>query len=212
MALDAKTIKLSAGAVLVLVLIGIVFWGYRLWLEKKYIPQEFIEAREKSAHVAEKIVFLNNQSLAGLQKIAGFDEQGNYSKALERVQQEMERNRQARDEALLLSSYLSTMAAYLPKIEPGRARALATEAISNEVNLVNHLIILHGSLNSLFEELQNKFNQNPADNFQENEEKVKELIEKVNKGIKAINSLNIKFNSLMDEFDKIYNKPVAVDK
>lgn len=179
------------------------FWlGWRYWAGDKNVPEEFLEARREAAFVAERIVFLAHQSLGGLEQIGGLDETKRYGTALRRVEEELERNRQARDEALLLSSHLGTMAAYLAEIKPTRAQAAATEALGYEVSLVNRLINFHGLLTSLFELLENKF----TGRLKNGDGEVKKLIAEINKEIKAINNFNIKFNELMRQFDEIYEK------
>lgn len=194
---------------LVAVLVGGLWLGWRYWWQGgSYVPDEFTEARQRGAFVAEKIVFFGHQSLAGLEQISGLDDLGKYDKALKQVELELERNRQARDEALLLSSYLGTMAAYLSEIKPARAQAIATEAIGHEVNLVNHLIGFHGLLTSLFELLESKF----RGHIKNSDKEVRQIISDINNEIKEINNLNLKFNELMEEFDTYYDSLDSVDK
>lgn len=166
----------------------------------KFVPLEFIEARERGAQTAAKVVFLANQSLAGLEQIGGLDEVKNFNKALEYTMKELERNSQARQEALLLSTNLGTMAAYLQQIEPQRAQVLATEAVGNEVELVNRLIVFHDQLNQLFSLLETKF----ARKAKNNDDRVAELIDQINSEIKRINNLNQRFISLMERFDRFF--------
>jgi len=197
-----------------IVIIGILIGGVWLawyfgWQGGNHLPEEFAEARREGGFVAEQIVFFGHQSLAGLEQIGGLDEVGKYAEALERVREELERNRQARDEALLLSSHLGTMAAYLSEIKPPRAQALATEAVGHEVGLVNRLLRLHGLLASLFELLEGKF----EGRIESDDERVRQIIFDINKEIKAINGLNLKFNKLMERFDKFYEyENESVDK
>ncbi len=180
--------------------VAAAFFIFRSWrAEAKNLPVDFIEARKEGARTAERIVFFSHQALAGLEQIGQYDEKKNYESALELVEKELERNKQARQEAIVLSSYLGTMAAFLPQIEPAKARELATEAVGYEVSLVNRLINYHDLLNQLFELLGNKFRGRLASN----DDLTKKLLASINSEIKAINNLNQKFNSTMEMFDKI---------
>lgn len=189
-------------AVIVLIMVASVFYfidrGY--FLGEAFVPDEFTEARKDSAFVAEKIVFISHQSLAGLEQIGGLDELKKYNKALEFVAKELERNQQARQEAILLSSHLGTMVVYLPEIKPSKARAFAMEAINYEINLVNRLISFHGLLNNLFELLEKKF----RGDVKNGDDEVKKIITDLNEEIKTINNLNARFNSAIEEFDKYF--------
>jgi len=166
-----------------------------------YLPSEFTGARSEGAVVAEKIVFLAHQSLAGLEQIGGLDDQKKYAQALDLITRELQRNSEARQEAILLSSHLGTMAAFLSQIKPTRAQSLATEAVGYEVSLVNRLINFHDLLNKLFVLQQGKF----RGEIENSDDLLKKLIDDINKEIKAINNLNLKFNSTMEHFDNIYD-------
>jgi len=176
------------------------FFGYRYWWGVKFVPEEFVSARREGALVAGKIVFLVHQSLAGLEQVGGLDELVKYSPAVDLTLKELERNEKARQEAILLSGHLGVMAAFLPQIKPSSARSLATEAIGHEVNLVNHLITFHDLLNRLFLLLRDKFTGRVKDS----DRGVKELLARLNEEIKTINNLNLRFESLMEDFDGIY--------
>jgi hypothetical protein len=181
--------------------IAVYFLAQGFWLGDENVPEEFIEARVNGAVTARKIVFLAHQSLAGLEQISQFDEKKNYSSALKLVVQELERNGEARQEAVVLSSQLGTMATLLSSIEPSRARTLATEAVGYEVQLVNHLILYHETLNELFELLRGKF----EGRIHNSEHKVKKLVTEINESIKMINKLNQNFDSSMNKFDKYFD-------
>ena len=187
--------------IILIVAITAYFLAQSFWLEDKNVPEEFVEARVDGAVIARKIVFLAHQSLAGLEQISQFDEKKNYSSALKLVAQELERNSEARKEAVVLSNQLGTMATLLSAIEPAGARTLATEAVGYEVQLVNHLISYHETLNELFELLRGKF----EGRIHNSEHKVKKLVEEINNEIKIINKLNQKFDSSMERFDKYFD-------
>jgi len=185
---------------ILIIAVAAYFLAQGFWLGTKNVPVEFTEARIDGAVIARNIVFLAHQSLAGLEQIGQFDEKKNYGAALKLVAQELERNGEARQEAVVLSSQLGTMATLLSAIEPSRARTLATEAVGYEVQLVNHLISYHETLNELFSLLKGKF----EGRIHNSEHKVKKLIGEINKEIKIINKLNQKFDSSMEKFDKYF--------
>ena len=186
--------------IILIIAVAVYFLAQDLWRGTRNVPEEFVEARIDGAVTARKIVFLAHQSLAGLEQISQFDEKKNYGSALGLVAQELERNSQARLEAVVLSSQLGTMATLLSAIEPSKARILATEAVGYEVQLVNHLISYHETLNDLFSLLKGKF----EGRIHNSEQKVKRLVGEINKEIKIINRLNQKFDSSMEKFDKYF--------
>jgi hypothetical protein len=187
--------------IILIVAITAYFLAQGFWLGDTNVPEEFVEARVDGAVTARKIVFLAHQSLAGLEQISQFDEKKNYSSALKLVAQELKRNSEARKEAVVLSNQLGTMATLLSAIEPVGARTLATEAVGYEVQLVNHLISYHETLNELFELLRGKF----EGRIHNSEHKVKKLVGEINNEIKIINKLNQKFDSSMERFDKYFD-------
>ncbi len=186
---------------LAVILPSFYYLGQRFLWEKKSVPVEFQAAYKDGSLVSRKIAFLGNQSLAGLEQIGHFDHKGDYSDALDYLYKEITRNKEAREQAVLLSSYLSTMTAYLPEVEPLRARALATEALGYEVNLVNHLITLNDELQNLFDLLHQKFIGKEIPN---GKAIVAAKINTINEEIKKVNNLNLKFDSTMTDFEDIY--------
>jgi hypothetical protein len=165
-----------------------------------FVPSEFSEARIKGAGLAEKIVELSNESLANLEAIAKYDEQGNTPEALTLLSKEVIKNRETHEEAIRLSAQLEKMARSLSEIKPARARVLATEAVSSEVALVSRLLSYNNFLLQLFEVLRDKF-QNPRSDANG---RVEELIAKINEEARAINDFNRRFNQSLAEFDKLF--------
>ena len=196
--MDTRKIALVIAVAVFLVAGGVYVFGESWWWGNPYVPYEFSEARESGALVAEQIVFLAHQSLAGLEQIAGLDEQKKYSQALELADKELARNGEARQQAILLSSQLSIMAAYLEQINPGQAQALATEAVGYEVSLVNRLINYHGLLRQLYDLLQQKFKGEAVNSDQ----LVKQYMDAINQEIRNINELNQRFTATMEQFDR----------
>lgn len=190
-------------ATILLIFLFIIAGGFYVagqqWWGQHILPPEFSHARKQGSFVAEKIVFLTHQSLAGLEQIGGLDQQKKIKQSLELTTREISRNEEARQQAVLLSSHLGTMAAYLYQIEPDHARSLATEAIGHEVSLVNRLILFNDLLRQLFDLLQLKFGGAVVEKDQ-----VQSLLSAINNEVRVINDLNQKFNATMEQFDEIF--------
>jgi len=190
-------LKIALIALFFIVLIGLGLYRF-LFGGERVVPIQFSQARISGAKIADEVVRLSSLSLGNLEVINKYDRDGDYQAALRLVEEELERNRQARQEAMQLSQYLDQMAKALPEIKPRRARDLATEAVGQEVNLINHLLARNELLQQLFELLKQKFEKN-----QGGDGHLKELINKINEEAIAINRLNNHFNSTMERFDAL---------
>ena len=191
--------KTKIGLILAFFIVLIGLGAYRFWFSgERVVPAGFSQARIEAAKVADNIVRLSSLSLGNLEVIAKYDREKNYQEALKVVPEELARNRQARGEAIKLSNYLDQMAKALPEIKPRRAQGLATEAVGQEISLINHLIIRNELLQQLFEILGEKFKNNGSPNGE-----LKQLINKVNEEAVSINRLNFQFNSTMEKFDAL---------
>lgn len=169
----------------------------------KNLPSAFSDARIKGSEIAQRIVFLSRETLSSIQKVAEYDRKRNYSEALLAISNAIIANRENQAEAIRLSSQLTAMAENLPKITPGSAREIATQAVTTEVALVSRLIYYNTYLSQLFETLKVKF-EKPWVAYLDGQ--VNDLVGKINDEAKAINELNKQFNSSMAEFDKIFNQ------
>lgn len=192
--------RITIAAISIALGFGIYLLFSNIEISKKFLPEEFSEARIKGAALAKNIVDLSSESLRSLTEIAEYDEEGNSSEALILISKEVIKNRATRDEAIKLSSQLEKMARSLTDIEPTHARILATEAVSSEVALVSRLISYNDYLLQLFETLEKKFLK-PAVN---SDGRVVELIKKINEESSAINQFNYRFNESLAEFDKVF--------
>ncbi len=76
--------------------------------DESFVPENFVEAREKSASIASELVALLDSSVKSLDKISEEDKNGRFSSALELVEQETEKIEQVRTIALELSAELTT--------------------------------------------------------------------------------------------------------
>ena len=183
----------------VLLTILVIFGIYKLADGGKFVPNEFVEARLGASVVADNIVKMSNESLKSLEKISQDETKRNYESAISAVSSELEKNKQARQEAIKLSNYLDQMAKSLSDIKPRRARDLATEAVGEEISVINHLIYYNDHLNQLLELLKAKF----EGKIKNREDRLKELIQLINQEANSINKLNQRFNSAMQEFDSL---------
>lgn len=193
--LQPRHILLGATAVAaVLVLRYLVF-------PPRYLPSEFSDARIKGAIVSQKIVELSRDTLSRLNEVSKYDQQRNSTEALLAISNALIANRENQVESVRLSSQLTAMAENLSRIQPERARQLATQAVTSEVALVSRLLYYNTYLNQLFETLKVKF-EKPWVSYLDGQ--VQDLITKINDEAQAVNELNKQFNSSMAEFDKIF--------
>lgn len=168
----------------------------------RYLPSEFSDARTKGAIVAQKIVELSRNTLSQLNEVSKYDQQRNSSEALIAISNALIANRENQVESVRLSSQLTAMAENLSRIQPERARQLATQAVTSEVALVSRLLYYNTYLNQLFEALKVKF-EKPWVSYLDGQ--VQDLVTKINDEAQAVNELNKEFNAYMAEFDKIFN-------
>ncbi len=191
--------KLKIAFVSVFLTILVIFGIYKFAGGGKFVPDEFIKARIAGAVIAENIVKMSDESLKALEQISQDENRRDYQTAINTVQRELDRNKMARGEAVKLSNYLNQMAESLSIIKPRKARALATEAVGEEISIINHLISYNDHLGQLFELLKAKF----EGKIQNREDRLKELLLLINQEANSINNLNRKFNLTMEEFDSL---------
>jgi len=194
--------KIALGVAILVGLMVIVFIIRNVASSTKYIPQEFVEAKARSAEIAQRITNLSSQSLSGLEQINNLDKSKDYSEAVILASNKLVQNRETREEAIKLASQMEKMAAGLPEIKPAKARQIATEAIGYEVALVSRLISYNDFFNQLFDTLIKKFKNEESDA----NSKTQELINKINDEAQAINELNSKFNRAIAELDKVFSQ------
>lgn len=173
--------------------------GYLVWNgEESFVPENFIEAREKSAGIALELVTLLDSSVKSLDKISEEDRNGRFSSALELVGQETEKIEKVRTMALELSSELNSMAQAVQGIKPVNAKNLALEAVTQEVSLIGHLINYNAYFGGLLVTLKMKF----IDDIEYDSNDVQNFINSMNKEKDSINSINESFNQKLRDFDR----------
>lgn len=172
--------------------------GYLVWNSGTFfVPENFIEARQKSAGIASDLVALLDSSVKSLDKISEEDRNGRFSSALDLVEQETEKVEKARTMALELSSELNNMAQAIQGIEPVSAKNIALEAVSQEVSLIGHLINYNAYFSGLLATLKMKF----VDDSNYDSSDVQNFINNMNKEKDEVNSINESFNQKLAEFD-----------
>lgn len=195
--------------ILAIILAGSILAGLILVrgavVDKPFVPPELLEAKGKGVDIAESIVNLSKESLNNLKAISAADETHNYSGGLDLVLKEIARNKEARDKALELSQELGMMAAKLIDVRPESAARVGLQAIGGEFQIAQHLIDYNNYIYQLLEVLQSRFT-NKAESGEVTSVKVKDLVDKMNKEAAAINDLNVKYQSLMREFDILTNQ------
>lgn len=173
-----------------------------LFLEPIFVPKDFSDARQRGTDIAQTIVRLTSDSLVDLSRISQAEKNEDFQQIIDLVAKALTNNAQARAEAVRLSATLEVMAKTMPQISPWRARDLATEALSYEVSLINHLITYNDYLNQLLQLLQKNFNAGQNGSH----DAIVDWLNRINEEGEAINTLNKKFNDTMVKFDKITSK------
>jgi predicted RND superfamily exporter protein len=191
--------KIPKRARIAVIFAAIVLVGYFIFhfasIDPKSVPEEFLMARQEASLIASEIVSLSDESAANLSDILRFDQEQKYSEALALISEELERNRQAREKAIGLSSQLEIMATNISGISPDSAGQAALQAVSSEAALISRLITYNDYLNQLLEALREKLTGISNGNS------IPDLVSKINDEAKAINDLDKKFNDLIKEFD-----------
>jgi hypothetical protein len=172
-----------------------------LWQHRNGIPQNFTEARQQGAVIAQQIVDLSNQSTADLQKVNDYDKQGDYTDALTLTTQIVTQSQELRDKAVELSNQVSAMTRSLSNISSFDAQQAALESISSRLALINQLVNYSGDLGKLLDVLQNHFTGKTWSNTD-----VQTLVNQINTDVNAINNYNTQANRSMNAFDKIVSQ------
>lgn len=182
-----------------LLLVFALVAAYLAWriffAQELVVPAKFLEANRQGVAIAEKIVDLSKQSSDRIATISALDKENKISEALDLVYQELQHNKEMREQAVTLSGELQTMTETLPNIKPEEVRVKALQAINAEVSLMNRLIDYNDYLYQLLTILRDKFLYNIAPP----RNKIDDLIAKINGEAKAINELNSQFNSQIQD-------------
>ncbi|MDI6717862.1 MAG: hypothetical protein QMD86_02380 [Patescibacteria group bacterium] len=189
--------KIRIFLVFLLIILTAVFIGRFFFVKLNGVPSDFLKARQEASLIAQNIVEISADSSHKINTISSLSAEGKDEKALNLVIQEIEKNRQIREEAIELSSKLETMTKNSASISPVSSARIALEAVSIETTLISKLITYNEYLNQLLENLRAKLvGQNIS------QKTIQSLVSKINNEAQYINDLNVKFNQLMEEFDK----------
>ncbi len=167
--------------------------------DAKNIPRDFLMARQEASLIAKDIIAISSRTAENIKQISDLDKNKNYTEALNLISEELNNNREARENAIKLSSQLEIMAKNVSQISPTAAGQIAIQAISSETALISRLITYNDYLIKLLEILQAKF----LGKEKNSNDKITDLINKINDEARAINDLDNNFNKLMTEFDKL---------
>lgn len=185
--------------VFLLVLVFLAYFvGRFLFATTKTVPGEFMQARQEASLVAKDIVTMSKNSANHINEISALNNEQKYPEALVLVKEEIGRNREIRNKAIALSTYLQTMTVNVSSIKPKVFAEAALEAVSTEVTLIGHLLVYNDYLNQLLEIVRGKITGDPEASSQD----VSDLVTKINDESIVVNLLNEKFNEKMGEFDR----------
>jgi len=166
----------------------------------KYVPDTFIEARNRAAGSADKIVNLTAESASNIEAIRNAEKNGNYSLGLSLIGEETKRNGDVRETAVELSEELSDMAKLSKDISPTAASEVGLQAVAKGIELVQRLVSYSNNTQELLAALQDRLGGN---NGEETRVKIESLTSTVNEDIRVINSLSGGYRELMAQFDAL---------
>jgi len=163
----------------------------------KSVPQEFIDSRVRAGDAANRISDLTSTYKDNLESIAEAERNGEYSKGIGIITDEITKNEKVRDIAGDLAEELNSMAKDLDKIQPEKARSVALKAVTTGIDLVQNIITYTNDSNHLLDLLKNRF-QNGGD---ANRTEIENLISTLNGEADVINKLGSEYRGLMVQFD-----------
>ncbi len=173
------------------------------WFSSKKggVPNDFTQAREQGALIAQNIVDLSNQSTNDLVRVNDFDKLGDYTDALVLTTNIIAKNQNLHDQAVSLSGQIEAMAKSLPDISSSEARQAALDAISSRLALVSELINYSGDLEKLLFTLQGHFTGVSIKRGD-----VQAIVDQINTDVNAINNFNGHAQQSMVQFDTLTSK------
>jgi hypothetical protein len=165
------------------------------------VPQNFAQARQQGALIAQSIVNLSDQSANDLAEVNTMDTSGHYAQALALTTNIIAKNQSIHDQAVSLSSQIKIMAESLPGITSPTAQQAALNAISSRLALVSELINYSNDLERLLTTLQRHFSGAPVTPGE-----VKAIVDQINTDVNAINNFNNQAQKAMVQFDALTSK------
>jgi len=200
--LTEKFKKYQWGLGLILIVGVLVAGAWYLMVTNVFVPEGFERSRQNSVFIAKNIVDLTEESLNNLNAIAEADKEYKFKIALILVREELDRITDAKVKASELTQELTEMSLAAAAIKPTRAKDLAVDAITHELNLIAELLIYNDSLHALLQTLEYKF----SGDIRYDSDDVQKLVTNINQRTREVNKLNELFKEKMAEFDKIVEK------
>jgi len=182
-----------------LVVLGVFFYAFWSSLATKdyvIVPQMFSDARVKSDSVAKDFVLLSESTKMNLQKIKELEEKGQADQALSTIRTQISEGDKLKSKGAELLGSLSQMTYSLGGIRPDGARALAYEAITQRIEMINSLVAYSSELDQILRLLTSRvlYGDNISNALQEK-------IDSANKNARSINELNTKFNEAIKKLE-----------
>lgn len=183
-------------AFIVIIIVGYIVAAF--WQSRNQVPQDFTAARLQGALISQTIVNTSNQSTSDLAQINQYDQEGNYTEALNLTTKLITQSEDLRNQAVALSAQVGEMTKALSSINSFPAQQAALESISSRLALINELVSYSNDLGHLLDVLQNRFTGKGATNAE-----VQAAVNQINTDVNAINNFNAQASAAMDQFDKI---------
>lgn len=182
-----------------LVIFGVFFYAFWSSLATKdflVVPEMFWEAHGEGNVIAEEFVSLGSVTQENLQKIKELEEKGKTEQALKLIREEVNRGDGLKSKGAELLKSLSQMTYSLSGIRPDGARAIAYEAITDRIAMVNSLIAYSNDLEQILRLLTSRVLY--GDDIRGT---LLEKIDAANLNARNINDLNAKFNEAIKKLE-----------
>jgi len=171
---------------------------YRIVSAATGTPKDFEEARMRGGAIAQDIVNISGDLKAKLAEINDLDRRGNYTEALAKVTDVVNRTTEIRAKAVELSGQLQIMTSALPKIGNEDAKQAVLDSVSNRLALLSRLINYSDYVYQLLSVLRDKFS-----GIWHKSGQVAMLVDQINAEVTAVNAFNQSAMAAMSRFDKL---------
>ena len=190
-------------AIYIALLVIILLAGGHYWYSQSqaaHVPQEFYDARGRAAEISSRIVQLTDASVQTLRLISAADEAGNYRRGLTLVTEEVDRNKEIKNQAVKLSEEVKTMALNLGVVKPEKAASVGLRAATTGLELAQRLVNYNNYAQELLAVLQTRFKSSGSP---ETRQRIEQIILRMNQEAETINNLNERYQEQIREFDKL---------
>ncbi len=169
-----------------------------------HVPDSFIEARTRGGRLAQEITDLSKKVRDDLKKVQELERAGKFKDAQTILTGITDDNATIKADAVDLSSYLTTMAKAVADIENPTARSLAFDAVSIDVEIMQHVVTYNSSLDELTGLLTVRFQGKAVDR-----KRIDELVGQINSEVDTINGLNTQATDKLKQFDEAIRTSTA---